>query len=170
VDKYGLWRFTPKESLRYSFFRYIARLVLVARGYLLKTSGYKELLHAIRSVAEGEEYFGTDIARMLLQKTQEAPQPLPVSLPGPGKGQAFSVAAAEGASILSPRELEVRRLIVQGYTNHQIAEILFNSRRTIETHRQNLLEKTGANNTATLIVYAASHDLLGQEHSNTSGN
>ncbi len=142
-----------------------------AQGYLLKTSGYKELLHAIRTVADGEEYFGTDIAKMLLQKMQEAPQPLPATGPEPGlvHGGVFA-GAAEGASTLSPRELEVLRLIAKGYTNQQIADILFNSRRTIETHRQNLLEKTGANNTATLILYAASHGLLEQERSNASGN
>jgi DNA-binding NarL/FixJ family response regulator len=61
---------------------------------------------------------------------------------------------------LSPRELEVLRLIAKGHTNHQIAEVLFTSRRTVETHRQNLLEKTGTNNTATLVLYAASNGLL----------
>jgi DNA-binding NarL/FixJ family response regulator len=142
-----------------------------AQGYLLKTSGYKELLHAIRTVADGEEYFGADIAKMLLQKMQEAPQPLPATGPEPGPVQGGVFAgAAEGASTLSPRELEVLRLIAKGYTNQQISELLFNSRRTIETHRQNLLEKTGATNTATLILYAASHGLLEQERSNAPGN
>jgi DNA-binding NarL/FixJ family response regulator len=61
---------------------------------------------------------------------------------------------------ISPRELEVLRLIAKGHTNQQIGDMLYTSRRTIETHRQNLLDKTGANNTATLILYAASHHLL----------
>jgi DNA-binding NarL/FixJ family response regulator len=61
---------------------------------------------------------------------------------------------------MSPRELEVLRLIAKGHTNHQIAEMLFTSRRTVESHRQHLLEKTGTNNTATLVLYAASNGLL----------
>ncbi len=133
-----------------------------AQGYVLKTASYKELLHAVLTLADGEEYFSTDIARMLLRKVQSAPSGYAPSH-GPGTGQdaqsAGAAAQAPPASI-SPRELEVLRLIGKGYTNSQIGEILFNSRRTIETHRQNLLEKTGANNTATLILYAASNGLL----------
>lgn len=132
-----------------------------AQGYVLKSSGHQELLHAIRVVAEGEEYFSTDIARMLLRKLPEAPTGQP---PGPapetGNGGAPAAAAQSVPANISPRELEVLRLIAQGYTNTQIGELLFNSRRTIETHRQNLLAKTGTSNTATLIVYAATHGLI----------
>jgi DNA-binding NarL/FixJ family response regulator len=80
----------------------------------------------------------------------------------PANGGASSAGAAAQAVpvAISPRELEVLLLIAKGHTNHQIAELLFNSRRTIETHRQSLLEKTGANNTATLIMYGISHGLL----------
>ena len=128
-----------------------------AQGYLLKNCGHQELLRAIRTVAAGEEYFGSDITRMLLRKLQEA-----------SPGSAISPVAATGAATqavttaISPRELEVLRLIAKGHTNHQISELLFTSRRTVETHRQNLLVKTGTNNTATLILYAASHGLLGE--------
>jgi DNA-binding NarL/FixJ family response regulator len=52
------------------------------------------------------------------------------------------------------------RLIAQGYTNHQIGELLFTSRRTVEAHRQNLLFKTKANNTATLVRFAVEQGLL----------
>jgi DNA-binding NarL/FixJ family response regulator len=133
-----------------------------AQGYVLKTASYKELVHAILTVAEGEEYFSTDIARMLLQKMQSSISGQAPSH-GPGNGQdahSGGAAAQTQVAAISPRELEVLRLIAKGYTNSQIGEILFNSRRTIETHRQNLLEKTGANNTATLILYAATHGLL----------
>jgi DNA-binding CsgD family transcriptional regulator len=66
------------------------------------------------------------------------------------------------ASSISSREREVLRLIAQGYTSQQIADMLFISRRTVLTHRHNLLNKTRANNTARLILYAVSHQLLGQ--------
>jgi DNA-binding NarL/FixJ family response regulator len=128
-----------------------------AQGYLLKNCGHQELLRAIHTVAGGEEYFGSDITRMLLRKVQEAP-------PGPAGGPAAAAGAATqaGTAAISPRELEVLRLIAKGHTNHQISELLFTSRRTVETHRQNLLAKTGTNNTATLILHAASRGLLGE--------
>jgi DNA-binding NarL/FixJ family response regulator len=137
-----------------------------AQGYVLKTASGKELLHAIHAVAAGEEYFSTDITRMLLRKMQESPQPAHTvssarePMTANGGASSAGAAAQTAPAAISPRELEVLRLIAQGHTNHQIAELLFNSRRTIETHRQNLLEKTGANNTATLVLYAASHGLL----------
>jgi DNA-binding NarL/FixJ family response regulator len=127
-----------------------------AGGYVLKSVGHKELLHAIGTVAGGEEYFSTDVARMLLQKLRPLP-PKETDAPAASGAQALDQPLP---AAISPRELEVLRLIAQGYTNAQISEMLFNSRRTIETHRQNLLEKTGANNTATLILYAVSHGLL----------
>jgi DNA-binding NarL/FixJ family response regulator len=121
-----------------------------AQGYLLKSGGHKELLHAIHSVAEGEEYFSVELTKILLQRVQ-SPRPV----------QAVGGAVPEQLPVqISVRELEVLRLIAKGHTNNQIGEILFTSRRTVETHRQYLLEKTGANNTATLILYAAAHNLL----------
>jgi DNA-binding NarL/FixJ family response regulator len=122
-----------------------------AQGYLLKSAGSKEILHAIRAVAEGEEYFSADLTRMLLSKEKNTP------------AATAAATRAEEQKIpvhLSVRELEVLQLIAQGYTNGQIADITFTSKRTIETHRQHLLEKTGCNNTATLIRFAATHDLL----------
>ncbi len=125
-----------------------------AHGYVLKSAGHKELLHAVHTVAGGEEYFSTDVAKMLLRNAR-------LSSPKAAEAPAASQAADQPLpAAISPRELEVLRLIAQGYTNAQIGELLFNSRRTIETHRQNLLEKTGANNTATLVLYAVSHGLL----------
>ncbi len=129
-----------------------------AQGYLLKSAGHKELLTAIRTVAEGEEYFGTDLTKMLLKKVQAAGKVLAAPDPPPAPG--VDTPSSKPVVPLSPRELEVMRLIAKGYTNHQIAEMLFTSRRTVETHRQNLLEKTGTNNTATLVLYAASNGLL----------
>lgn len=58
---------------------------------------------------------------------------------------------------LSAREVEVLQLICAEYTNQEIAEKLFLSKRTVESHRQRLLEKTGAKNTAGLVIYAVAH-------------
>lgn len=127
-----------------------------AQGYLLKSTGYKELLLAIRTVYEGEEYFSTDLTKLLLQQVNNsASGAATLRIDGNSQGIAQPLPAG-----ITPRELDVLRLIAQGYTNQQIGEMLLTSKRTVESHRQNLLEKTGAGNTATLVLYAAHHSLL----------
>lgn len=123
-----------------------------AKGYVLKTAGGKELLQAIRAVVEGEEYFSAQLTRLLLHK----------------EGKTFATFAsasslANGQKLpipLSRKELEVLQLIAQGHTNLQIADMTCTSKRTVESHRQNLLQKTGCNNTATLIRYAIGQGLV----------
>ena len=61
---------------------------------------------------------------------------------------------------LSGREKEVIACVVQGMTNKQIADKLFISKRTVDKHRANILEKTGCKNTASLVVYAVRHGLV----------
>lgn len=58
------------------------------------------------------------------------------------------------SSLLSEREIEVLRYICEGLSNQEIAERLFLSKRTVDKHRSNLLEKTGAKNTANLVMWA----------------
>lgn len=65
----------------------------------------------------------------------------------------------ESTEILSKREIEVLDLICSEYTNHEIAEKLYLSTRTIESHRHRILEKIGAKNTAGLTIYAMCNDL-----------
>ena len=134
-----------------------------ARGFLLKSADATEVVFAIRKVAGGGEHFGSDIAKMLLHKLQQARQrpaaPRQPAAPKNGRANPPGTGGENGASI-TPRELEVLHLIAQGYTTAQIAERLATSKRTVETHRHNLLDKTGASNTAALLLYAASHRLF----------
>ena len=128
-----------------------------AQGYLLKSTGYKELLFAIRTVYEGEAYFSTDLTKLLLQQVNAGAKGVAATPQVDGNSQGTAQPLSAG---ITPRELDVLRLIAQGYTNQQNGEMLLTSKRTIESHRQNLLEKTGAGNTATLVLYAAHHGLL----------
>jgi DNA-binding NarL/FixJ family response regulator len=123
-----------------------------ANGYVLKTAGGKQLLHAIRVVAEGEEYFSAELTKLLLYKEDSIHKE---AFPGVATGQMQPL-----SSPLSKKEMEVLQLVTQGYTNQEIADMTFTSKRTVESHRQNLLQKTGCNNTATLVRYAAKHGLL----------
>ncbi|GAB3818646.1 response regulator transcription factor [Pontibacter rugosus] len=125
---------------------------LGAYGYILKTAGKEELKLAIQLVAKGIPYISSYITLNLLRKVNEN-----VSITTPVE----QLAAKDNTlKDLSKRELEVLNLISNGFTNAAIAEQLFTSKRTIETHRQNLLEKTQTKNTAALIKYAILRGLI----------
>jgi len=130
--------------------KYVARaLDSGARGYILKNADSTEIMYAIRTVADGRLFLCTDIGLDLLRKLTQASPEKPATDAG-----------TKMASDLSTRELEVLRLIAEGLTNAEIADKLFTSKRTIETHRQNIIEKTQAKNTAALIKYALNQGLI----------
>ena len=62
--------------------------------------------------------------------------------------------------VISDRELEVIKLIAEGYTNVEIAEKLFLSPHTVNTHRKNIMQKLGVNNTAAIVMYAVKSQLV----------
>jgi DNA-binding NarL/FixJ family response regulator len=110
-----------------------------ANGYLLKNSSSSELLKAIKNVVEKDFYFTDYISSVMLKGLKKQVKP--------------SANFGELQSI-TIREKEVLRLICEEYTTTEMAEKLFVSDRTIETHRKSLLEKLNAKNTAGLIVKA----------------
>ena len=114
-----------------------------AAGYVIKRAEASELLQAIRSVCRGDIYVHPAMTRGLLRP--------PVSA-RPRRG-----APAEA---LTPRELEVLRLLVRGNTNRQIAGLLGLSTRTVESHRANLMGKLGLTSRVELVEYAEEHDLM----------
>jgi DNA-binding NarL/FixJ family response regulator len=114
------------------------------KAYLLKTVNAEELLFAIRHIIKyNERYLSAEISLKMLDKMLFSPEATFDSEAQPVE--------------LSKRELEVLTLIAEGYTNLEIAEKLFTSKRTVEGHRQNLIEKTGTRNTASLIRFAIQH-------------
>jgi DNA-binding NarL/FixJ family response regulator len=121
--------------------KYIAQAFIEgARGYLLKNVSEEELNFALRYVIGGGRYLCAELAEKLLDKLTSNP---------------LQQANAAGQSIdFSLREMEVLHLIAEGFTNTEMADKLFLSKRTIEGHRQALIDKTGAKNTAALIRFA----------------
>jgi len=116
-----------------------------AHGYLLKNAAKEEVLTGLRTVLAGRPYLSAEIGLALLARTASPPPPAP----------------APSASVtLTRREQEILHLVAEGLTTGQIADQLFTSKRTVETHRQNILEKTGCRNTAALISYASTQGLL----------
>lgn len=118
-----------------------------AHGYISKSAGKEELFLAIKLVYNGTPYISSDISIRILDRVND---------PLYGK----EVVAQADKQVLSKREMEVLALISEGYTNAEIADKLFTSKRTIETHRQNILEKTKSKNTAHLIKYAFQQNLI----------
>jgi len=118
-----------------------------ASGYILKTSGHDDLVNGIKTVASGGSYISAEITYSLLNK-------------GRYDDESENGDAREKSGHISKREIEVLKLIASGLTNVEIAEALFNSKRTIESHRRNLIEKTRTKNTAELIRYAIKNGLI----------
>lgn len=117
-----------------------------AGGYILKNSGKTELIDAIKTIVEGGNYFSDAVKDAIVRQMVS-------------KRQAYDKIIGEPVP-LTRREKDVLRLIVEEHTNHEIAEKLFISVRTVDAHRRNLLEKTGARNTAGLVKYALDNNIV----------
>ena len=114
-------------------------LDLGVNGYLLKHSSAQEVKNAILTVLEKGYYFTDFVSQVMLS--------------GLKKKKVFKPKTDENIQI-TPREKEILDLILKEYTTNEIADKLFISIRTVETHRKNLLEKFGAKNTAGLVIKA----------------
>lgn len=115
-----------------------------ASGYVLKSSSSDELLLAIRTVYQSNTYLSQSLAEGDRLRTY--------LLASDGKGGREST--------LSPREREVLQLIAEGYTNKQIAERLFISVKTVEAHKEHIVQKLGVRGSAELIRYAIRKGLI----------
>lgn len=122
-----------------------------AHGYILKNTNKSELLEAIRKLANGDTYYSPEVAQTLIDSMRR-PKPKP--------------AANTGAVALTKREKEVLRLIALEFTTLEIAEKLFISENTVETHRKNLLSKLQARNSAGLVRYALESGLMDETKDN----
>lgn len=119
--------------------KYYSRMVEAgAKGFLLKDSSIEEVFAAIDAVMNNEEYICNEVMKAL----------------------SGAMRRNEEADILSEREMDVLIGICRGLSTQEIAEKLFISKRTVDSHRANILEKTGSKNTASLVVYAIKHNLV----------
>tara|TARA_R110000868_G_scaffold29420_2_gene109320 strand:- start:5703 stop:6374 length:672 start_codon:yes stop_codon:yes gene_type:complete len=123
-----------------------------ASGYLLKDTGKTEFLKAISTVEQGGKYFSGDISNVLVNNLLSQ---------GHAK-QEGKVPASNGNNSfgITSKELQILELVLSGLTNKQISEKLQKSKRTIETHRFNLMRKMGVNNLMDLAKKAQEHKLV----------
>ncbi|MCY7310550.1 MAG: response regulator transcription factor [Chitinophagaceae bacterium] len=109
-------------------------------GYVLKNIGKQELITALEKIADGGIYFSDEVIDELQRTSQRKKQ--------------------NAEAHLTDREIEIIRLIEKEYNNKQIAETLFISERTVETHRKNIFRKTNTNSVIGLVKYAYEHKLI----------
>lgn len=110
-----------------------------ARGYVLKHAAGAELVQAIRAAAGGGTWLNPDLGARMVSTPSSSVGPL---------------------ADLSDREVEVLRLIALGHTNNEIAQQLYLSVRTVETHRSHIQQKLGRSSRAELVRYALDNDLV----------
>jgi len=107
------------------------------QGYVLKSNSREELVKAIRHILSGRDYVSPDVSLKLMEQNQKS-----------------------NDSNLTPREIEIVKLIAQEFSNKQIADKLFISERTVESHRKNIFRKAGVHTVVGVMKYALEHKIL----------
>lgn len=114
-----------------------------ASGFLLKDSDIEEVYAAVDAVVAGDNYFSAILYGSLVRNMTRIEEP-----------------KVDDEDALSEREIEILVEVCAGLSNQEIADKLFISKRTVDKHRANILEKTGCKNTANLVVYAIKNRLV----------
>lgn len=109
-------------------------------GFLFKNTSIDELSNAIQRVAAGETYFSSDVTLTLLKPVHKPDAPL--------------------LALLSEREIEILKLVAQGFSSTEIGQKLFISPRTVDTHRNNIIQKLEVSGIAGLVQFAVRNKLV----------
>jgi DNA-binding NarL/FixJ family response regulator len=120
---------------------YLSMIEAGACGFLLKNSNFQEVEKAIIDVCNDKSYISIEILNNILKQPQKT-------------------SLSNFNEELTEREDEILLLICKGFTNNEIAERLGLSKRTVDKHRENLLQKTQSKNTANLVIYAIKNGLM----------
>lgn len=125
--------------------RYVHKLLKYqVQGYILKNASVEELVNAIKTVGDGGTYFSKEIDILRSGDFRNT----------------LTVEDKQVSEILSKREIEVLRLVCKEFSNVEIAQKLFLSVSTVETHRKNLIAKLGVQNTVGLVKFAIRNHLI----------
>lgn len=126
--------------------RYIHKLIKYGvQGYLLKNAGIEELKNALLTIGNGGQYFSKEVN---------------ITDADTDFRNTITIEDKQVNEILSKREIEILKLICKEFSNAEIAEKLFLSISTVETHRKNLIAKLGVNNTVGLVKFAIKNNII----------
>ena len=123
-----------------------------ARGYLTKDATAEEIEHAIRAIVAGQTHLDPAIQQRLVTAVLDQTQP-------PAADETAGVPSSDLPDELTPREVEVLKLIASGLSNQEIADALVLSNATVKTHINRIFYKTGARDRAQAVRYAYQHGL-----------
>jgi DNA-binding NarL/FixJ family response regulator len=116
-----------------------------AKGFMLKDSEFDQVIEAVKTVYAGGTYFSESLLESLAQSLRVTPS---LAMEQPDEDR------------LSEREVEILVAICRGLSTQEIADELYISKRTVDKHRANILEKSGCKNTASLVVYAIKNGIV----------
>jgi DNA-binding NarL/FixJ family response regulator len=127
---------------------YIQQMILAgADGYVVKNAEKKEIFEGVRTVANNETFFSPSVSKVLLEglikRTRKKEEP-----------------ESDTYNKLTRREMEILRMIAEGFTSKQISQKLFLSVSTINSHRMNMMKKLGIHDTASLVRFAIQKNLI----------
>ena len=151
---------TMHESEEY----FLQALRMGAAGYLIKKAAPTDLIAAVNTIAHGGAYLYPGLAKALVRAylapiehatpsvVHEVPQHI-----------AQNIGLAQSLRVLTPREIEVLKLVAEGYTNQEIADRLVLSIKTVQAHRANVMEKLELHDVTHLVRFAIRHGLISPE-------
>jgi DNA-binding NarL/FixJ family response regulator len=118
-----------------------------AKGYLHKNTTREEMLIAIDTVFSGKDFYSDDVSKIILKSYIEKVKMNVVDVPNPYE-------------VLSKREIEILTMFAEGFINKEIADRLFISIRTVESHKNHIMQKINLKTQVELVKYAIKHNLI----------
>lgn len=147
---------TMHESEEY----FLQALRMGATGYLVKKAAPADLCAALHAIAHDGAFLYPGLAKALI-RAYLAPQPNQTNAPITShQSQSTTKDLARALAVLTPREVEVLKLVAQGRTNQEIADQLVISIKTVQAHRANVMEKLGLHDITHLVRFAIRHGVL----------
>ena len=145
---------TMHESEEY----FLQALRMGAAGYLVKKAAPSDLRMAITAIAQGGAFLYPGLAKALIRTYVASPETANPSV----RDQPLTASLAQALELLTPREVEVLRLVAEGRTNQDIADQLTLSIKTVQAHRANVMEKLGLRDITQLVRFAIRHGLIAE--------
>ncbi|HJT59789.1 MAG TPA: response regulator transcription factor [Ktedonobacteraceae bacterium] len=147
---------TMHESEEY----FLQALRMGAAGYLVKKAAPTDLQMAISAVARGGAFLYSGLAKALIRAYVA---PTSATLEHHENSNSGNASLAQALRTLTPREIEVLKLVAEGHTNQEIADRLVLSIKTVQAHRANVMEKLGLRDITQLVRFAIRHKLIAAE-------